>query len=94
MEDGTRNLTVTLLIFEATDGKKTLTDALAKAFVSLFNPDSAWHASIDRDGGHAEGAGDGNPATGDHSHYVVCSGSQVSSRPVSRLLFFFFRYRT
>ncbi|KAK4153155.1 hypothetical protein C8A00DRAFT_34100 [Chaetomidium leptoderma] len=48
MEPGAQYLTLKLLVFEVTNGNRTLTDAAAEGLVLLFGPDSAWRSSIRR----------------------------------------------
>jgi hypothetical protein len=92
MDHDAQRITLTLLLFEATDGRRTLTDALAKAFVSFFNSESAWHASINQDGGHEAALSEGDLVTGGHPYYVVCSGGQASPRSSTDLFFVLFSF--
>ncbi len=68
METQPKFLTLTLLLFETTDGERTITDEVAEKFLCLFPPESPWRASIhrvgvvDSKGGNAESGG----------HYEVC----------------------
>ncbi|KAK4236703.1 hypothetical protein C8A03DRAFT_35393 [Achaetomium macrosporum] len=46
-------LTLRLLLFEVTDGTRTLTDEIAQRFTWPFTPDLPWDASVHRAGQNA-----------------------------------------
>ncbi|KAK4039319.1 hypothetical protein C8A01DRAFT_36685 [Parachaetomium inaequale] len=71
MERESRRLTLTLLIFEATDGETTLTDDVTNRFAGPFQG-SAWHSKVRKIAGAGSAGGTGG-TTGSTASSVIPS---------------------
>jgi hypothetical protein len=74
-----QRLTLTLLIFEATDGETTLTNDVASRFAHPFQG-SAWHPKVRKIAGAGSAGGTGG-ATGSTAGSVIPSHYEVSPMP-------------